>query len=65
MIIDFSSNPPLPELRGETPHLQNYRRVYRAIRSVLSDAGEVEEVMQQTYVLAFSHLAQFHGAARW
>ena len=30
MIIDFSSNPPLPELRGETPHLQNYRRVYRA-----------------------------------
>jgi uncharacterized protein len=30
MIIDFSSTPPLPELRGVTPHLQNYRRVYRA-----------------------------------
>ena len=22
--------PPLPELRGATPHLENYRRVYRA-----------------------------------
>jgi RNA polymerase sigma-70 factor (ECF subfamily) len=41
------------------------RRVYRAVRTVLSDAGEVEEVMQQTYVQAFSHLEQFQGAARW
>jgi RNA polymerase sigma-70 factor (ECF subfamily) len=44
---------------------RNNRRVYRAVRTVLRDAAEVEEVMQQTYVLAFSHLDQFQGAARW
>ena len=30
MIIDFSSNPPLPEFQKHAPHLQNYRRVYQA-----------------------------------
>jgi len=44
---------------------RNNRRVYRAVRTVLRDAAEVEEVMQQTYVLAFSHLDQFQGASRW
>src|SRR6185369_13266661 len=29
MIIDFSSNPPLPEFQKHAPHLQNYRRVYQ------------------------------------
>jgi RNA polymerase sigma-70 factor (ECF subfamily) len=44
---------------------RNNRRVYRAVRTVLRDAADVEEVMQQSYVLAFSHLDQFQGTARW
>jgi len=44
---------------------RNNRRVYRAVRTVLRDGADVEEVMQQTYVLAFSHLGQFQGNARW
>ncbi len=44
---------------------RNNRRVYRAVRTVLRDPAEVEEVMQQAYVLAFSHLDQFEGTARW
>jgi len=44
---------------------RNNRRVYRAVRTVLRDGADVEEVMQQTYVLAFSHLDQFQGNARW
>jgi len=44
---------------------RNNRRVYRVIRSVLRDAPEVEEVMQQSYVLAFQHLDQLKTAARW
>jgi RNA polymerase sigma-70 factor (ECF subfamily) len=41
------------------------RRVYRAVRSVLRDDSETEDVMQQAYVQAFTHLDQFEGAARW
>jgi RNA polymerase sigma-70 factor (ECF subfamily) len=41
------------------------QRVYRAIRSVLRDEGEVEDVMQQAYVLAYVHLDQFAGLARF
>ncbi len=44
---------------------RNNRRVYRAVRTVLRDGADVEEVMQQTYVQAFSHLDQFQGTARW
>jgi RNA polymerase sigma-70 factor (ECF subfamily) len=44
---------------------RNNRRVYRAVRAVLRDGADVEEVMQQTYTLAFSHLDQFQGNARW
>lgn len=44
---------------------RNNRRVSRAVRTVLRDPAEVEEVMQQAYVLAFSHLDQFQGSARW
>ncbi|MCI0672883.1 MAG: RNA polymerase sigma factor, partial [Myxococcaceae bacterium] len=39
-------------------------RVYRAVRSCLRDEGAVEEVMQQAYLRAFTHLDQFSGAAR-
>jgi RNA polymerase sigma-70 factor (ECF subfamily) len=44
---------------------RNNTRVYRAVRAVLSDEDEVEDVMQQAYVLAFTHLHQFQGSARF
>jgi RNA polymerase sigma-70 factor (ECF subfamily) len=34
------------------------RRVYRAVRSFLTDDAEVEDVMQQAYLRAFLHLHQ-------
>ena len=40
-------------------------RVYRAARSIVRDEGEAEDVMQQAYVNAFVHLAQFNGSARF
>src|SRR5665213_224293 len=41
------------------------QRVYRAIRSILRDDCESEDVMQETYVRAFEHLAQFEGRAQF
>ena len=41
------------------------QRVYRATRSILRDDSECEEVMQETYVRAFEHLAQFEGRAQF
>lgn len=41
------------------------QRVYRAVRSVLKDDPEVEDVMQQAYMLAFLHLNQFAGNAQF
>jgi RNA polymerase sigma-70 factor (ECF subfamily) len=38
-------------------------RVYRAVRAVIRDEGEVEDVMQQAYLSVFSHLDQFGGEA--
>ncbi len=38
-------------------------RVYRAIRGLLRDEAEVEDAMQQTYLLAYARLAEFSGAA--
>lgn len=38
-------------------------RVYHAVRSVLRDEAEVEDAMQQTYLLAYAHLADFAGAS--
>ena len=35
------------------------RRLYRAVRSVLGSDGDVEQVMQDAYVAAYTHLAQF------
>jgi RNA polymerase sigma-70 factor (ECF subfamily) len=40
-------------------------RVYRAARAIVSDEEEAEDVMQQAYVNAFTHLHQFTGAARF
>ena len=40
-------------------------RIYRAARSIVRDEEEAEDVMQQAYVNAFTHLRQFNGAARF
>ena len=40
-------------------------RVYRAARSIVRDEQEAEDVMQQAYVNAFTHLRQFNGTARF
>ncbi len=38
-------------------------RVYRAVRSILRDEDEAEDAMQQAYVRAYVHLAEFEGAS--
>ncbi|HEX7192100.1 MAG TPA: RNA polymerase sigma factor [Thermoanaerobaculia bacterium] len=35
------------------------QRVYRAVRAIVRDESETEDVMQQAYVNAYSHLGQF------
>ena len=40
-------------------------RVYRAARAIVRDDKEAEDVMQQAYVSAYSHLRQFNGQARF
>jgi RNA polymerase sigma-70 factor (ECF subfamily) len=39
------------------------RRVYRAVRAILRDEAETEDVMQTAYLSALSHLAGFQGGA--
>jgi RNA polymerase sigma-70 factor (ECF subfamily) len=41
------------------------QRVYRAIRSILRDDAECEDVMQEAYVRAYEHLDQFEGRAQF
>lgn len=36
-------------------------RVYRAARAIIRDESEAEDIMQQAYVNAYSHLRQFDG----
>src|SRR5687768_6913658 len=40
-------------------------RVYTAARAIVRDENEAEDVMQQAYVNAFTHLHQFNGSARF
>ena len=40
-------------------------RLYRAARAILRDDHEAEDVMQEAYVNAYSHLAQFDGRAKF
>jgi RNA polymerase sigma-70 factor (ECF subfamily) len=56
-------------LRGERALFELLMRrhnplVYRTIRGILRDDSEVEDVMQETYVSAYSHLASFRATAR-
>lgn len=57
-------------LRGQTALfellMRRYNeRVYRAARSIVRNDQEAEDVMQQAYVNAFTHLRQFNGSARF
>jgi RNA polymerase sigma-70 factor, ECF subfamily len=40
-------------------------RIYRAVRSIVRDEQETEDVMQQAYCNAFVHLRQFNGSAQF
>lgn len=40
-------------------------RVYRAVRSIVRDETEVEDLMQQAYLQAYAHLGQFEGQSRF
>jgi RNA polymerase sigma-70 factor, ECF subfamily len=37
------------------------QRIYRAVRSIVREEAEVEDVMQQAYLSAFRHLGEFKG----
>ncbi len=41
------------------------RRLFRVARAILKDDDEAEDVMQQAYVNAYTHLDQFAGRARF
>ena|SRR5438477_13001351 len=41
------------------------QRLYRIARAILRDDAEAEDVMQDAYVRAYAHLAQFAGRAQF
>jgi RNA polymerase sigma-70 factor (ECF subfamily) len=41
------------------------QRVYRAARAIVKDEAEAEDVMQQAYINAFTHLEQFEQRSRF
>jgi RNA polymerase sigma-70 factor (ECF subfamily) len=41
------------------------QRVYRAARAVIRDEADVEDVMQQAYINAYTHLGQFEERAQF
>src|SRR5947209_17228207 len=42
---------------------QNNQRLYRLARSIIKDDGEAEEIVQETYLRAFTALPTFRGDA--
>jgi RNA polymerase sigma-70 factor (ECF subfamily) len=40
-------------------------RVYRAARAIIKNESEAEDIMQQAYVNAYSHLRQFDGRSQF
>ena len=40
-------------------------RLFRVARAIVRDESEAEDVMQQAYVNAYTHLAQFNGTAQF
>ncbi len=41
------------------------QQLYRAVRSILRDESEVEDVVQEAYFSAYRHLGEFEGRARF
>jgi RNA polymerase sigma-70 factor, ECF subfamily len=41
------------------------QRLYRAARAIVRDENEIEDVLQQTYMNAFSHLRQFEARSQF
>ena len=41
------------------------QRVYRVVRAVVKDEADVEDVMQQAYINAFTHLYQFEDRSQF
>jgi len=41
------------------------QRVFRAVRAIVRDDADAEDVMQQAYVAAYTHLGDFAGRARF
>ena len=41
------------------------QRLYRAVRAILENDADAEDALQQTYLNAYRHLAQFEGRARF
>ena len=75
-VVALDTDPPTDEdvirqvLDGDTGMfellMRRYNeRVYRAARAIVRDEQEAEDIMQQAYVNAFTHLRQFKGAARF
>lgn len=44
---------------------RNNQRVYRAVRAILGTDEDAEDVMQQAYLNAYTHLHQFNGQAQF
>jgi RNA polymerase sigma-70 factor (ECF subfamily) len=74
---EISSNPALTDdevigrvLEGETALfeiiMRRYnQRLFRVTRALLRNNSEAEDVVQETYVRAFTHLRQFSGEAKF
>ena len=41
------------------------QRLYRAVRAILRDESEIEDVLQEAYLAAYRNLAEFEGRARF
>jgi RNA polymerase sigma-70 factor, ECF subfamily len=57
-------------IRGESELFEvlvrrHNQRLFRATRAILKDVSESEDVMQEAYVRAFTHLDQFAGEAKF
>jgi RNA polymerase sigma-70 factor (ECF subfamily) len=77
LVGESARNHPLPDeqivkrvLAGDTALFEvlmrrHNRRIYRVARAIVKDESQVEEVMQQAYVSAYTHLDQFTGSAKF
>jgi RNA polymerase sigma-70 factor (ECF subfamily) len=76
MDVSIVQEPPSDEevvervLEGETAMFEilmrrHNQRLYRVARSILRNDSEAEDVMQDAYVRAYEHLAQFAGRAKF